>query len=94
MSNSPPQKRQKIFGYNSTTDDWHCVECGISMGQNNPRQLCGKTQCNNFYISSSDEESSDEESSDDENDDNDIISIVNLVNDDISVMDVYDEDSK
>tara|TARA_B100000900_G_scaffold347778_1_gene313117 strand:- start:1283 stop:1480 length:198 start_codon:yes stop_codon:yes gene_type:complete len=22
-----------------------CTECGIDMGDNNPRQLCGKTYC-------------------------------------------------
>jgi hypothetical protein len=22
-----------------------CVECGIDMGKDNPRQLCGKTKC-------------------------------------------------
>lgn len=22
-----------------------CVECGVDMGYNNPRQLCGKTRC-------------------------------------------------
>lgn len=34
-----------VRGYNSETDDWHCLVCGISMGPNNPRQLCGKTWC-------------------------------------------------
>ena len=24
-----------------------CMECGIDMGPNNPRQLCGKTRCLN-----------------------------------------------
>lgn len=35
-----------------------CIECGIDMGECNPRQLCGKTRCLNtgFYSSSSDEE--------------------------------------
>jgi len=26
-------------------DIFHCVECGVHMGNNNPRQLCGKTCC-------------------------------------------------
>lgn len=38
----------KVFGYNETTDSWHCIECGIDMGPNNPRQLCGKTFCCNI----------------------------------------------
>jgi hypothetical protein len=37
-----------IRGYNSETDDWHCLICGISMGPTNPRQLCGKTWCFNI----------------------------------------------
>lgn len=36
-----------VYGYNSKTDDWHCTLCGISMGRNNPRQLCRKTYCDN-----------------------------------------------
>jgi hypothetical protein len=36
---------EKVYGYNSETDSWHCIECGIDMGPNNPRQLCGKTFC-------------------------------------------------
>jgi hypothetical protein len=36
-----------IRGYNSETGDNHCLVCGISMGPNNPRQLCGKTWCPN-----------------------------------------------
>ena len=37
----------KIYGYNDKTDEWHCLLCGISMGVDNPRQLCGKIRCNN-----------------------------------------------
>lgn len=35
-----------------------CIECGIDMGDCNPRQLCGKTRCLNtaFYDSPYDEE--------------------------------------
>jgi hypothetical protein len=36
-----------IRGYNSETYDYHCLVCGISMGPNNPRQLCRKTWCPN-----------------------------------------------
>lgn len=39
---------QKFFtGYNPKTNEWHCLECGISMGVDNPRQLCGKIYCYN-----------------------------------------------
>ena len=34
-----------IKGYNIKTKSWHCLECGIDMGQNNSRQLCGKSRC-------------------------------------------------
>jgi len=34
-----------VFGYNKKTNSWHCLNCGIDMGPNNPRQLCGKTYC-------------------------------------------------
>lgn len=27
-----------------------CVECGIDMGPQNPRQLCGKSRCYNIKI--------------------------------------------
>ena len=36
-----------IYGYNGKTDSWHCLMCGIDMGTNNPRQLCGKIFCIN-----------------------------------------------
>lgn len=29
----------------SNEGDNHCVECGIDLGECNPRQLCGKTHC-------------------------------------------------
>ena len=37
----------KITGYNEITEEWHCLECGDSMGKDNPRQLCGKYFCHN-----------------------------------------------
>ncbi len=39
-----------VYGYNSETDSWHCLECGDDMGPHNPRQLCGKTYCYNKYF--------------------------------------------
>ena len=41
-------KKAKVYGYNNKTDEWHCLECGISMGKNNPRQLCGKYFCDGY----------------------------------------------
>ena len=26
-------------------EEWYCTWCGIAMGPNNPRQLCGKWRC-------------------------------------------------
>ena len=40
-----PKKQQKVYGYNSATDSWHCIECGVDMGPHNPRQVCGKWRC-------------------------------------------------
>lgn len=28
---------------------WYCITCGIDMGIHNPRQLCGKYCCINFF---------------------------------------------
>ena len=41
------EKPKKVYGYNTVTGSWHCLQCGIDMGKNNPRQLCGKTYCIN-----------------------------------------------
>jgi hypothetical protein len=41
---------EKVFGYNEETDSWHCVECGVDMGPCNPRQLCRKSFCENYFI--------------------------------------------
>lgn len=41
------EENKKIYGYNKDTGDWHCLECGENMGQNNSRQLCGKYRCYN-----------------------------------------------
>jgi len=42
-------KNKKVYGYNRKTDSWHCIQCGIDMGQENPRQLCRKYYCENEY---------------------------------------------
>jgi hypothetical protein len=42
-------KEKKVYGYNKETHSWHCINCGIDMGHNNSRQLCGKTYCSNAY---------------------------------------------
>lgn len=39
----------KVFGYNEKTGSWHCLQCGTDMGPQNPRQLCGKTYCQNLF---------------------------------------------
>lgn len=39
----------KIYGYNPSTDCWHCTMCGENLGNSNPRQLCGKSFCYNDY---------------------------------------------
>jgi hypothetical protein len=39
------EEDKKVYGYNKDTEEWHCIECGVSMGKNNPRQLCGKMMC-------------------------------------------------
>lgn len=33
-----------VYGFNSKTSHWHCLQCGSDMGDN-PRQLCGKYYC-------------------------------------------------
>jgi hypothetical protein len=38
-------KKDKVYGYNSITKSWHCLNCGIDMGYDNSRQLCGKIYC-------------------------------------------------
>ena len=39
------ESQEIVYGYNEKTDHWHCTQCGISMGPNNPRQLCRKYYC-------------------------------------------------
>ncbi len=41
-----------IQPYNFKTNCWYCLICGDNMGENNPRQLCGKTHCYNLTLSS------------------------------------------
>lgn len=40
----------KNYGYNEENNCWYCTYCGEFMGENNPRQLCGKTYCHNEYL--------------------------------------------
>lgn len=40
-------KKEKIYGFNPETESWHCLQCGVDMGIQNPRQLCGKYFCHN-----------------------------------------------
>ena len=37
------------FNYSYQDDEIKnlCLDCGVDMGPTNPRQLCGKTYCNN-----------------------------------------------
>lgn len=39
-----PIKKKVIKGYNPKTNNYHCLECGIDMG-NYPGQLCRKWYC-------------------------------------------------
>ena len=34
-----------LSGWDEENNTWRCIECGVSMGPNNPRQLCGKSRC-------------------------------------------------
>jgi len=43
-------KIKTIYGYNMKTNEWHCMQCGISMGKHNPRQLCRKYYCENYIF--------------------------------------------
>jgi hypothetical protein len=40
---------KKVYGYNEITNSWHCLTCGVDMGPQNPRQLCGKWRCLETY---------------------------------------------
>ena len=40
---------KKVYGYNEITNSWHCLTCGVDMGPQNPRQLCGKWRCLEIY---------------------------------------------
>lgn len=39
--------KKKIYGYDSAKNTWRCCGCGVDMGPNNPRQMCGKYKCDN-----------------------------------------------
>ena len=36
-----------FYPYNEKTEEWHCLRCNISLGKENPRQLCCKYYCEN-----------------------------------------------
>lgn len=40
----------KIRGYDYKLNTWRCLYCGKDMGEENPRQLCGKTRCLNISV--------------------------------------------
>lgn len=40
--------KERLYGYDEKTGNWHCLECGDNMGDN-PRQLCGKSYCYNMF---------------------------------------------
>jgi len=41
--------KKKIYGYDELENTWRCCECGVDMGPFNPRQLCGKYQCDSNF---------------------------------------------
>jgi len=58
IEKEPPIKKQKlltdyyettlsnkVYGFNEKTMSFHCLTCGVDMGPQNPRQLCGKWRC-------------------------------------------------
>jgi hypothetical protein len=42
------EKLMELFSKGSKGHVNRCVECGIDMGECNPRQYCGKWQCDNM----------------------------------------------
>lgn len=44
-SRNTVNEAQEADSNNYEVETWRCTECGIVMGPNNPRQLCGKTYC-------------------------------------------------
>lgn len=51
INNTNKKTRKIIYGYNPETGSWHCIECGVDMGPDNPRQYCRKSYCENSYWS-------------------------------------------
>lgn len=47
-----PPRPSKVFNPQNEDDPSvnRCTECGIDMGPHNPRQLCGKSYCQNEYF--------------------------------------------
>lgn len=51
--NNNQQKQTLITDYfqkDKKENTNYCIECGIDMGPQNPRQLCGKIFCENIKI--------------------------------------------
>src|SRR5581483_11541893 len=80
----------KIYGYNEENNCWYCTSCGEFMGENNPRQLCGKHFCHNEYLFIDDMNLNIVDNDDIDNDDidNDDIDNDDIDNDDIDNDDI------
>ena len=50
LNNSNNYECNDDYNYSYQDDEIKnlCLDCGIDMGPSNPRQLCGKTHCNNL----------------------------------------------
>ena len=50
LNNSNNDECNDDYNYSYQDDEIKnlCLDCGIDMGPSNPRQLCGKTHCNNL----------------------------------------------
>ena len=44
------KKRKRNNIDDNETFSWNCLECGVDMGIDNPRQLCRKSYCGNVYF--------------------------------------------
>lgn len=44
------EKIEETLNINSNTIKNKCMECNSDIGENNPRQLCGKIKCNTFSV--------------------------------------------
>ena len=50
LTNSNNDECNDDYNYSYQDDEIKnlCLDCGVDMGPSNPRQLCGKTHCNNL----------------------------------------------